>query len=235
MKFLFANCSQLKYIPDISVWNLNNVLSIDGLFFKCSSLIKLPDISKWNTSNIISFNYLFSECSKLESLPDISKWNTNKIANLMYLFFNCSSLEFLPDISKWNIFNINEDNRNNYNDYIDNNWDSNITESESDDDDMNETYNKNYSILNSNYDNDLYIGKFCIEMEKIEPILDIKYESIKSIKYYKEKLIYIIEGLFAGCSSLKYLPDISKWNLENTENISNLFLGCSSLIELPDI
>ena len=28
-----------------------------------------------------------------------------------------------------------------------------------------------------------------------------------------------IKGLFAGCSSLKKLPDISKWDLSNVKNI----------------
>jgi len=44
-----------------------------------------------------------------------------------------------------------------------------------------------------------------------------------------------MSGLFAGCSKLKYLPNISKWNMNNSKNISSLFAGCSSLIALPDI
>ena len=35
--------------------------------------------------------------------------------------------------------------------------------------------------------------------------------------------------------SLEFLPDISKWNLSNVNNISGLFFNCSSLISLPDI
>ena len=34
---------------------------------------------------------------------------------------------------------------------------------------------------------------------------------------------------------LKELPDISKWNICDVNNISGLFFGCSSLKELPDI
>ena len=41
--------------------------------------------------------------------------------------------------------------------------------------------------------------------------------------------------LFSGCSSLIKLPDISKWNTNNVNNIIVLFFGCSYLIELPDI
>ena len=37
--------------------------------------------------------------------------------------------------------------------------------------------------------------------------------------------------LFYECSSLKSLPDISKWNVNNVTNMSALFKGCSSLIK----
>ena len=44
-----------------------------------------------------------------------------------------------------------------------------------------------------------------------------------------------MNGLFHGCSSLKHLPDISKWNTNNVINISLMFCGCYLLEKLPDI
>ena len=41
--------------------------------------------------------------------------------------------------------------------------------------------------------------------------------------------------LFYECSSLKSLPDISKWNVNNLETINNIFKGCSSLLSFPNI
>ena len=41
--------------------------------------------------------------------------------------------------------------------------------------------------------------------------------------------------MFCGCSSLLSLPDISKWNTSNVNNISYIFYNCSSLSKLPDI
>ena len=37
------------------------------------------------------------------------------------------------------------------------------------------------------------------------------------------------------CESLKSLPDISKWNTENVNDMSYIFSQCSSLEFLPDI
>ena len=44
-----------------------------------------------------------------------------------------------------------------------------------------------------------------------------------------------MEFLFSECSSLKELPDISKWNTNTINNIAGLFNKCSLLTKLPDI
>ena len=41
--------------------------------------------------------------------------------------------------------------------------------------------------------------------------------------------------LFYDCSGLISLPDISEWNITNTNDISGLFYNCISLKSLPDI
>ena len=137
MNCLFAGCSSLKELPNISEWKITNVNNISGLFLDCSSLKYLPDISIWDTSNIKNISNLFYGCSSLISLPDISKWNINKVNNMKGLFYRCSSLEFLPDISKWDINStsklkkyINEYSSSKYNSNI-NNFKINIYKSSS--------------------------------------------------------------------------------------------------------
>ena len=44
-----------------------------------------------------------------------------------------------------------------------------------------------------------------------------------------------MNNIFNGCRSLKSIPDISKWDTQNVENISYMFNGCCSLKYLPDI
>ena len=44
-----------------------------------------------------------------------------------------------------------------------------------------------------------------------------------------------MQYMFCFCSSLKLLPDISNWNTEKVENIIGMFKNCSSLIKIPDI
>ena len=86
MDSLFAGCSSLKCLPDISKWDMKKTTSINYMFGGCTSLISLPDISNWNTQNISNMGGLFSNCSSLKSLPDISKWNINNVTNISNLF-----------------------------------------------------------------------------------------------------------------------------------------------------
>ena len=41
--------------------------------------------------------------------------------------------------------------------------------------------------------------------------------------------------MFSGCSSWKFLPDISKLNTSNVNSLSSMFINFTSLISLPDI
>ena len=104
---MFYGCSSLESLPNISKWNIENIIDISGLFYKCSSLKYIPDISKWDISNVKNMSGLFYKCSSLEELPDISKWNTSNILYMVGLFGRCSSLKLLPDISNWNVSKAN--------------------------------------------------------------------------------------------------------------------------------
>ena len=71
-------------------------------------------------------------------------------------------------------------------------------------------------------------------------------EYLELNNYYKEKNeieIILVENkvitdmsyMYSGCSMLKSLPDIDKWDTKNVTNMSNMFSYCSSLKSLPDI
>ena len=45
LKEMFYNCESLSSLPDIDLWNINNVIDISCMFYNCKSLLYLPDIS----------------------------------------------------------------------------------------------------------------------------------------------------------------------------------------------
>ena len=48
MKRIINYCRNLKTLPDISKWKIDNVIKMDYVFFQCENLIELSEISKWN-------------------------------------------------------------------------------------------------------------------------------------------------------------------------------------------
>ena len=73
------------------------------------------------------------------------------------------------------------------------------------------------------------------EYEKIEYYINNnKYNKLK-IKLKGINNVTNMSKMFYKCSSLSYLPDISRWNTNNITNMSYIFCGCLSLLSLPDI
>ena len=102
---MFSGCENLVFLPDISKWNMSNVIDTSGMFFDCVSLSYLPDISKWDTSNITNMTSMFARCSSLTFLPDITRWNIKKLESVILMFSNCKNLSYIPDFSKWKKIN----------------------------------------------------------------------------------------------------------------------------------
>jgi len=203
---LFYNCKKLESLPDISEWDLTDVIDLSLLFYNCSKLESLPDLSKWNTSKVEDMSQLFYNCSKLESLPDLSKWNTSNVKYMNGLFFNCSALKSLPDLSKWNINNVIDislifSNCSNLKSLPDiSEWDtSNII-------DMNGLFSNCSSLL-----------------------------ILPNIFKWNTCNVTNMDSMFANCYSLLYLPDISNWKTENVIKMNEMFLNCKSLLSLPDL
>ena len=59
MDSMFNNCTNLKYLPDISKWNTSNVNDLISIFNGYVSLLSLPDISKWDISHVNSLRVVF--------------------------------------------------------------------------------------------------------------------------------------------------------------------------------
>ena len=150
--------------------------------------------------------------------------NNSKL-NLRLLFNDCNSLIKFIDISKKEkIFKL----------------DDNVIEKEHFSKSEELSHNKNinlfikdkldykdnyiYSIINNNIATlSLMISKIPKETSMSNILKIIKNASIFSSTKINSIRPTNISGMFSGCSSLIYLPDISKLNISNINNISSLF------------
>ena len=182
MSYMFAGCSSLMFLPDISNWNTINVTNMRYMFSSCILLKSLPDLSKWNTINVTDMSHMFAYCTSLESLPDISKWNTKNVKNLNGIF-NSLQLNILPDISNWDTRNLIS---------------------------INAMFYKCSRLLKlpdiskwktTKIENISYLFYNCSSLSFLPDISKWDISNLNNISY-----------MFSGCSSISYLPDISKWN-----------------------
>ena len=60
-------------------------------------------------------------------------------------------------------------------------------------------------------------------------------KSLPDISKWETNNIKYMDDLFINCLSLEFLPDISKWNTKNVINMRRLFYNCASLKAIPDI
>ena len=149
---------------------------------------------------------MFYNCLSLKKLPNISKWNISNVNNMSFMFYNCITLTELPDISKWNTCKVN--NMNSIFEGC-----SSLKELP----DISKWNTSNVNSMNS------------IFSQNIKKKLFLLFPFVNELKHTLNQHINIInieDNPFCCFSSLKKLPDISKWNTSNVNNMSSMFEGC---------
>jgi hypothetical protein len=71
MCYMFGNCCSLLYLPNIAIWDLNNIETVDKMLCNCSSLLIKPDLSKW--SNYVSIQSVFDSGVQFDFMEILDK------------------------------------------------------------------------------------------------------------------------------------------------------------------
>ena len=246
-------CNSLISLPDLSKWNISNVEDMSNMFYGCNSIKSLPyfymlnkyknyiifevtyknnkdegkvkilgyDFIKKNNDNG-SIIYNNSEFELKEYFEDNDKMNKDtfkllicldkNIEDISYIFYECESL---ISIDYYQI--------NNKLDGIDKELNSLSYESET-----NQYYlNNNENLSDSN----IYLEN----SNENSTILEVSEQKNANLFSSKENFQFYIPlsfnritnmmGMFYKCNSLISLPDISKWNTSNVEEMSNMCYG----------
>ena len=72
-RYMFINCSKLKYIPP---YDLSNLIYMDHMFYGCGQLTTIPQL---DTHNVTDMHYTFQGCEKLTTLPQLDTSNVTKM------------------------------------------------------------------------------------------------------------------------------------------------------------
>ena len=124
--YMFADCTALSSVGDLSQWIGSNATSVSHMFFQdsnlkkldlsnfalkkvqffssmfqdCSELTTITGINSWDTSSAIYMDNMFKGDKGLTSL-DLSKFNPNKVQNFSFMFNECSGLTTITGINLW--------------------------------------------------------------------------------------------------------------------------------------
>ncbi|MBH9990549.1 BspA family leucine-rich repeat surface protein [Lactobacillus sp. W8092] len=124
--YMFADCTALSSVGDLSQWIGSNATSVSHMFFQdsnlkkldlsnfalkkvqffssmfqdCSELTTITGINSWDTSSAIYMDNMFNGDKGLTSL-DLSKFNPNKVQNFSFMFNECSGLTTITGINLW--------------------------------------------------------------------------------------------------------------------------------------
>ena len=71
---MFAYCKNLKTLPNLKGWNMENVKDLSYMFYECQSLNNLSGINKLKVNRFLNYNEFISGCKSLSPKPDISSW-----------------------------------------------------------------------------------------------------------------------------------------------------------------
>ena len=195
-------------------------------YFEPNNTKTTISIKLFLTESISDFESMFEGCSSLKAVKEfkcIYAKSTRK------MFKDCISLEIISNDFEFlfdeSIENYISENNNSLNDI----YDYNTTDFKEYSD-----IDKFHNLNNDDKDEDINsISKIYYQNKNNNSLAldDLLKLNNNLSSYIHEDISY----MFSGCRALTRLPDISKWNTSNVNNMSYLFFGCSSLTKLPDI
>ena len=104
---VFAGCSSLTSVGNLSSWRITKSRDFARMFSGCSSLpsVDLSSLLVGNTA-VTDLSEMFDGCDMLTSIGDVSNWDTSKVTTLYRMFryagrFSGANLDV--DISGWTI------------------------------------------------------------------------------------------------------------------------------------
>lgn len=106
MNGMFQDCSSIVTIPNLDLWDVNNVQFYGsegvGMFSGCSNFNQ--NIENWsiNTSEDVDMRFMFNGCFAYNQ--PLNGWNVSRVINMRAMFRSCSI--FNKPLNNWNVVNV---------------------------------------------------------------------------------------------------------------------------------
>lgn len=225
MSKMFELCRSLEEI-DLSEWNVDSVISMNGLFLNCRKL-KQIDMSSWNPQILEDSSSMFEGCEQLthNAVLPVEGWSLWELKKTQSMFARCLCLESI-DLSKWRTCDI-RDMSYMFSDCISirsinlHGWKTTRTS------------NMKSMFYRCRKLEELDISTFRTSSVSNMAGMFISCESIQSldVSHFSVGKVRYMYSMFQDCQSLIWL-NISDWKIRNDCNTNGMFAGCVHLAYL---
>lgn len=201
----FGELTNLVDISGLSKWNVENVISMQGVFYKCENLTDISPLSGWNTSNVESFKELFQGCTNLSNIEAVRNWKTESVTDLDYVFYMCSKLNDISPLSGWDV--------------------SSVTTMRFA---LSNTKISNFSAISSWKTTSLTnMGNM---FSRCSDLTDLS-----ALSNWNTSKVTHMNNLFSYCINIRNLVGIGNWNVSKVTTMYGMFRDCTSLTTISAI
>ena len=237
LSYMFYGCSSFKYLNDFLLLKDINPENISYMFFDCRALNNLPNITLWNLQNIKNQELIFGNINEniKEIYPNLSDYMNNEIDIIYKYDKNMNKIKlfgkkFVENNKNNCILIINNkilDLCENYEIKENKNLTIKLIE-KNEIIDMSYMFHECVSLLSivnfskwkaNNINNISYMFCGCSSLIDLSDISSLITDKVTDISY-----------MFFGCISLKNIPDINKWNLKNVKNKENILANINEKV-----
>lgn len=103
----FFNDRKLKEFPDVSDWDVSNVIESGDVFYGCYRVTIPPDVSKWDVRKFRTCYVFFQGLRNIVQPPDIRNWKLESCTSLTMMFYGDNKMTS-PDFSRWTFWKITD-------------------------------------------------------------------------------------------------------------------------------
>ena len=222
--YMFAGCTALTSVGDLSQWIGSNATSVSHMFFQDSNLKKL-DLSNFALKKVQFFSSMFQNCSELTTITGMNSWDVSSAIYMDNMFAGCTALTSVGDLSKWTGSNATN---------VSSMFDGDEALTSLDLTNFNPSKSTSFSGMfsnckalknmgnlskwtGSNATNVTYMFNGCDALESLD------------LTNFNPSQATNLSAMFSYCGSLKDLSSINSWHIEAAEDINYMFLYDSKL------
>ena len=249
--YLFADCSYLKDISELSKVDVSRVENMSSMFYnyqyqssssssRYDAITTLEPLSSWDVSSVTNMSQMFYGRNRIKNLNGLGSWDTGNVTNMSSMFAgyqygttSYGNLEDISAIADWNVGNVA--NMSSMFAYC-----NKLTDLKS----LSKWDTSNVTAMNSMfYNNSALISLQGLEHWDTGNVTDMgamfcscsKLNDIAALTTWDTSHVTLMGSMFAYCGKLTDVAALADWNVSNVTTMGLMFIDNASLTSVQGL